>query len=420
MRRGHQNESPSHSAMRGNEHSADDQGVEKHADADDGAELGEHDQRQHAEDGEHGGQQDAGAGDHPAGRRERAKHAFAGPVPVRLLGRPGDQEDVVVDAQRHEEQERQQRHADVEALEARTRSVNSHQASPGWRRRSPRRWRRGATVPPPSAAAAPVRPAPAPRISGMITSRSRWAPSRSSMVGRPPCRRRGCRRTPSSASRRSMHRVLAPPEPGRRLEDTSIWASPSPLTAATAASHARDCRPRVAGHRVGVVPGEHHGRVGGARPGRTPPAARAAEIASGLSRNWSACARPVWIRGAPTTARQAARACRPRTRRGRAATRSPTRRHSEWRPPGSSRPTCGTRGQKIQRPNSTSSAGSTTSTKNAATTTPTAQARPSPRVVGRPRSSRVSSADDDGGRRWRARPPRCRRRRSAMASYRSS
>ena len=57
--RGHQNRSPSRKARAGHQHGAHDQGVEQDADADDRAELGEHDQGQHAEHGEHRGQQDA-------------------------------------------------------------------------------------------------------------------------------------------------------------------------------------------------------------------------------------------------------------------------------------------------------------------------------------------------------------------------
>ena len=83
------------------------------------AELGQHHQRQHAEHGEDRGEQDAGAGDHPAGGGERAEHARARvPCSRGLLARPGDQEDVVVDAERHQEQEGQQRHPDVDRGEA--------------------------------------------------------------------------------------------------------------------------------------------------------------------------------------------------------------------------------------------------------------------------------------------------------------
>ena len=75
---------------------------------------------------------------------------------------------------------------------------------------------------------------------------------------------------------------------------------------------------------------------------------------------------------------------------GRFATASPTRRQNEWPSARPVSPTCGTFGQKIQRPKTTRAAGSTTSAKVAATTTPTAQARPSPRVAGKSESSRVS------------------------------
>ena len=69
--------------------------------------------------------------------------------------------------------------------------------------------------------------------------------------------------------------------------------------------------------------------------------------------------------------------------------RRPGARASRCRP-GPASPTCGTRGQKTQRPKSTRAAGSTSSAKVAATTTPIAQARPRPRVVGTTESSRVS------------------------------
>ena len=96
------------------------------------------------------------------------------PCSARLLAGPGDQEDVVVDAERDQEQERQQRHADVERLEAEQPGEQPPRDARGWRRRSPARWPPAAAGRPPTAAAGPAAPAaPAPRISGTITSRSR-------------------------------------------------------------------------------------------------------------------------------------------------------------------------------------------------------------------------------------------------------
>ena len=124
--------------------------------------------------------------------------------------------------------------------------------------------------------------------------------------------------------------------------------------------------------------------------GKDSPSRSAAEMASGRCRNWSAGSRPVVIEVVPI-ARSARAATVPATKvRGRLATASPTRRHTPRESTSTGSPTRGTLGQKTQRPKSTSAAGSTTSAKVAAITTPTAQARPRPRVVGIAESSRVS------------------------------
>ena len=115
-----------------------------------------------------------------------------------------------------------------------------------------------------------------------------------------------------------------------------------------------------------------------------------AEIASGLSRNWSAWSSPVSIRNRPSDMTASSSRVPVTNIAGRAATRSPTRRHSDRVSTSAGSPTCGTRGQNTHRPKSTSAAGSTTSTKDAAITTPIAQATPRPRVVGTSESSRVS------------------------------
>ena len=105
--------------------------------------------------------------------------------------------------------------------------------------------------------------------------------------------------------------------------------------------------------------------------------------------------------------------------RGARATREPTRCHTESVSANVVSPTCGTRGQNTQRPNSTSAGGSTTSAKVAATTIPTAQARPRPRVVGMSDSSRVSRPRTTVVALARM-ASEVRRSASDMASYRSS
>ena len=147
---------------------------------------------QHAEHREDGGEQDAGARDHAAGRGERPQHALAGAVPAGLLGGPGHQEDVVVDAERHQEHEREQRHAVVEALEAEDlgeEHPRQPEAGEVGRRPPSRRARSGRR---PSGAAAPRATRTSSRMIGRITGRSRRWASDGVERHRPRCRRRGC------------------------------------------------------------------------------------------------------------------------------------------------------------------------------------------------------------------------------------
>ena len=75
-------------------------------------------QRQHRERAERPRQHEAGAGDHRAGDREPAQRALARAVALRLLAHARHQEDVVVDPQRDEEDEGQQRQRRPDAGEA--------------------------------------------------------------------------------------------------------------------------------------------------------------------------------------------------------------------------------------------------------------------------------------------------------------
>ena len=75
-----------------------------------------------AEHQERGREHQAGRGDHPAGGRQRDQRALAGAVVWRLLAHPGHQEDVVVDAQRDQEHEHEQRERRIGARRSRTRS----------------------------------------------------------------------------------------------------------------------------------------------------------------------------------------------------------------------------------------------------------------------------------------------------------
>ncbi len=104
---------------------------------------------------------------------------------------------------------------------------------------------------------------------------------------------------------------------------------------------------------------------------------------------------------------------------GRLATASPTRRHIDtfWTTPSTA--TRGMRGQKIQRPKQTMAAGSATITNVAATTTPIAQASPSPRVAGKADST-IESRPTNTVAALLVTVSAVRRHATAMASRRSS
>ena len=144
----------------------------------------------------------------------------------------------------------------------------------------------------------------------------------------------------------------------------------------------------------------------------------AAAIASGLRRNWSDVDSPmrIWV----TPDARAARTRQVATTKapGRAATRSPMRRHTDRESVRLVWPTRGTSGQKTHRPNSTRTAGSTTKAYPAATTMPTALASPKPLVDGNAESSRVSTASTTVVALTRTASP-VRRRAWRIAAYRS-
>ena len=146
----------------------------------------------------------------------------------------------------------------------------------------------------------------------------------------------------------------------------------------------------VASTCAGVVAGEHLGRVGGAgRERLAEPLGRRDRL--GLVEELVGVVEPdLDLRSTPAARTASSTSAPVMKAAGRAATRSPTRRHRPRPSTRATSPTCGTLGQKTQRPKSTRKAGSTSSTKPAATTMPIAQARPSPRVVGISESSRVS------------------------------
>ena len=99
---------------RWHEHRAHEQRVEQHSQAHDEAYLRERDEREYAEHREHRREQDSCARDHATCRTKSGEHAVSRGRVHRLLTSPGRKEDVVVDAERDEEQERQQQHAGVE------------------------------------------------------------------------------------------------------------------------------------------------------------------------------------------------------------------------------------------------------------------------------------------------------------------
>ena len=212
------------------------------------------------------------------------------------------------------------------------------------------------------------------------------------------CRPRRCRECRERRAQVAHHLAATRRCPGRRARTTCTCGEP-----VGAAALRWPARPRVparrslADLRAGAL-GHDDERVGRCRRGRTGPAAR--------PRRWPpACAGT----GRMSTARCGS-AARPRreparTRQvttmkaaGRAATRSPMRRHNDARvgearlaDPGDQRPE-DPAAEQHQDGRQHDKA------KPAATTMPTALASPSPRVDGNADSSRVSRAEHDGGR----------------------
>jgi ABC-type dipeptide/oligopeptide/nickel transport system ATPase subunit len=93
--------------------------------------LDQHHQRKCGEDRERGRQDQACRGDDATGGGEGFEHALSGAETHGLLPGPAGQEDVVVDAERHQEQESQQRHRIVDALEPEDRVEDEHAAAEG-------------------------------------------------------------------------------------------------------------------------------------------------------------------------------------------------------------------------------------------------------------------------------------------------
>ena len=96
---------------------ADDEGVDQDPRGDGDTDLDQLLQRQQGERGEGAGQDQPGAGDDAAGVKRDA-HPLTGAARRRLLPRPGHQEDVVVDAQRDQEEEREQDQVEGDAAAA--------------------------------------------------------------------------------------------------------------------------------------------------------------------------------------------------------------------------------------------------------------------------------------------------------------
>ena len=113
--------------------------------------------------------------------------------------------------------------------------------------------------------------------------------------------------------------------------------------------------------------------------------------ASGFFMNWSVADKPILMFRLPSAKAPSTRTPKTATVRGRLETPRPSFAHTPFSvlltPP-----TLGVPGQKIQRPNDTSAAGSTNSALIKATTIPTAQAIPSARVPARSANESVSSA----------------------------
>ena len=118
------------------EHRADHDRVEQHPERHREAQLGQERDRQRAEHRERAGQHAARRGDHAAGRGQAGQRAGAGSVPQRFFAHPRHQEDVVVDAERDQEDEHEQRERRVGAAEV-EHVIEEERADP----RAPRRTR---------------------------------------------------------------------------------------------------------------------------------------------------------------------------------------------------------------------------------------------------------------------------------------
>ena len=103
--------------QRGNQQRADHERVEQDTEGHDERDLHQEGQRDHHQRRERRGEHHTGRGDHSARRGQPAQHPLPGAVRERLLTHPGHQEDVVVDAEGHQEHESVQRDRRVRTTE---------------------------------------------------------------------------------------------------------------------------------------------------------------------------------------------------------------------------------------------------------------------------------------------------------------
>ena len=213
--------------------------------------------------GEGAGEDQPGAGDDAAGGDQRPQRALAGAVDARLLAHPRHQEDVVVDAQRDEEDEGEQGQVEGDpfAAELRRRRRSRGRAC---RRRRGRRWRSGRAArrspaaPPPGSARR--RAGPAARSGGC---RGRWSARRPSS---PPGGRRAGR------SARARAGVRGPSPPLRRLRPSRGCRRGSTTTTAVPSSPLGRHRDRQADRVEALHRPRRPARL--RRPGRRRSAAR--------------------------------------------------------------------------------------------------------------------------------------------------
>ena len=97
----------------GHEDRADDERVQQDAEGDRDPDLGERDEREHGEHRERPGEHDPGGRDHASRDGETCEHRPASRRAQRLLAYAGHEEDVVVDAERDQEDEREEREARI-------------------------------------------------------------------------------------------------------------------------------------------------------------------------------------------------------------------------------------------------------------------------------------------------------------------